>query len=138
MSTSKLTWLAFAGTLFSATLLSGCIESEVKYVDVSTGKPVLVEKLTPVYTAKSNPKAPVPHTRSPSRYITRDDGSVVYIDKSGAPQFSGLERICIDGIVYIRGTHVLTPYMTVDKGNHPFLEENDSGSAIKLKGVTCN
>lgn len=128
-----------AGLALASVLLAGCLqaEPEVKYVDVSTGKPIEVapEKVLP--SLQSHPTAPVPHIKSLNRYVTRDDGSFIAIDKEGKPTYSSYERVCVDGIVYLRNAQVLVPHLVRDTANHPLMSGDDSGSRVSLKGVTC-
>lgn len=127
----------FTAAALMATLLSGCFPNspKIQYVDVSTGKPIEV-KVPPAPLEEGNPLAGV-QSKVGYRYITRADGSVGVFTSNNTVGRTGLRRICIDGIVYLQDTHTLTPHLVRDTTNHPLMGDEDSGSRVRLKGVTC-
>lgn len=131
----KLRYVAVTAAV--ATLLGGCFPNapEIKYVDVSTGKPVVVD-VPPPPMETSHPTTGVPH-KIGSRIITRENGEVGVFGSDNKLRGSALRRICIDGIVYLQDTHLLTPQLVMDSSNHPLLDEDDVGHRVRLKGITC-
>ncbi len=131
----KLRYVAVTAAV--ATLLGGCFPNapEIKYVDVSTGKPVIVET-PPAPIETSHPTASVPHKLG-RRMITRENGEIGVFGTDNVLGGSGIRRVCIDGIVYLQGTHMLTPQLVMDSTNHPLLDEDDVGHRVRLKGITC-
>lgn len=127
----------FAATTMLTTLLTGCFPNspKIQYVDVSSGKPVEVAA-PPAPLETSHPTSGVPH-KTGSRLITRENGEVGIFGSDNKLRGSALRRICIDGIVYLQDTHVLTPHLVLDTTNHPLLDEDDVGHRVRLKGVTC-